>query len=403
MHFLDYWSFSLSVFLRHRTRSLLIILAVAVGVAAVIVLTSFGEGARRFVEHEFSSLGSNLLIILPGKKETQGGAPPIYGTTPRELTIEDVEALEHISSIQYIAPIIAGTSLISYRNKSREVITLGATPDIFPIRQLTLQSGRIFPPAAKTQHVPVMIIGSKIKQELFGSHNPIGEWVKAGDFRFRISGVLTERGESMGLDLRDMAIIPVRSAEMLFDTSGLFRVLIETNQNQNQVYLEQRIRKIIAERHEGEDDISFISQDSILTAFNSILIMVTIVVGAIAAISLVVAGVLIMNVLFISVAQRKQEIGLLKALGATRVEVRNIFLAEAITMSSLGSLAGIVIGYTAQQLFIYYWPQFPIATPWWALLSAIATALTMGVLFSWLPASKAAKLDPIIALRGKGI
>lgn len=403
MRFLDYWQFSLPVFLRHRTRSSLIVLAVAVGVAAVILLTSFGEGARRFVEQEFASLGSNLLIILPGKKETQGGAPPIYGTSPRDLTIEDVEALEHISSIEYIAPIIAGTSLVSFRNKSREVITMGTTPDIFPIRELTVQSGRILPAAAKTQHVPVMIIGSKIKQELFGASEAVGEWVKAGDFRFRVSGVLTERGESMGLDLRDMVIIPVRSAEMLFNTSGLFRVLIQTSHNQNQEYLEQRIRKIIAERHEGEDDISFVSQDSILSAFNSILTMVTLVVGAIAAISLVVAGVLIMNVLFISVAQRRQEIGLLKAIGATQIEVRNIFLAEAIIMSSLGSLGGVIVGYSAQQVFLFYWPQFPIATPWWALLSALATALSMGVLFSWLPANKASRLDPIIALRGKGV
>ncbi|WP_144392355.1 ABC transporter permease [Pleionea sediminis] len=400
MRLVDYWEFSVPVFKRHIPRTLLLTLAIAIGVCSVILLTSLGEGARRFIEQEFSSLGADLLIILPGKKETQGGAPPIYGTTTRDLTLEDVQAIEHISTIDKIAPIIAGTALITFQNRSREVITMGSTPAIFPIRDLTLGEGRALPENSSTQHVPVIVLGSKIKKELFGNQSAVGEWVRAGDYRFRVIGVLEERGESLGLDLRDMAIIPVRSAEMLFNSPALFRVIIQLSQSNSEAYTEQRIRKIIAERHEGKDDISFVSQDSILSAFNSIMLTVTAVVGAIAAISLVVAGVLIMNVTYISVAQRRHEIGLLKALGATGLQVKRIFIGEALLLTTAGSVIGMLLAFSGIEFVRWYWPDFPIAATWWAVISAIVTAFIMGALFSWLPAAKASKLDPILAMRG---
>lgn len=400
MHLRDYWRYSIPVFMRHKTRTILLTLAVAIGVCSVILLTSLGEGARLFIEKEFSALGSQLLIMLPGKKETQGGAPPIYGTTPRDLTLDDMEAIAHINTIDKIAPIIAGTTLVSYRNRSREVITLGSTPDIFPIRNLVIGRGKKLPVASYDTHSPVIVIGSRLKQELFGNADAIGSWLRVGEYRFRVIGVLAERGESLGLDLRDMVVIPVRSAEMLFDSPALFRVLIQLRHAQSESYTEQRIRKIIAERHEGEDDISFISQDSMLSAFNSILTVVTAVVGAIAGISLIVAGVLIMNVTFISVAQRREEIGLLKAIGATGKQVKGIFVGEALLLTSAGAIGGLLVAFTILQIARWYWPDFPLSPSWWALYLAIATALLVGALFSWLPATKAAQLDPILALRG---
>lgn len=400
MRLVDFWQYSVPVFKRHKSRTLLLTLAIAIGVSSVILLTSLGEGARRFIDNEFSSLGSDVLIILPGKKETQGGAPPIYGATPRDLTLEDTQAIAHINTIDRIAPIVAGTALITFENRSREVITLGSTTDLFPIRNLSLDAGKPLPKSANNSHIPVIVIGAKLKQELFGNRSAIGQWVRAGDYRFRVIGVLQERGESLGLDLRDVAIIPVRSAEMVFNSPALFRVLIQLTQANSEQYTEKRIRKIIAERHEGEDDISFISQDSMINAFNDIMTTVTAIVGAIAAISLVVAGVLIMNVTFISVAQRREEIGLLKALGASKRQVKRIFIGEAMLLTSAGTTLGLMLAFIALSLTGWYWPNFPIASTWWALLAAIITAFSMSFLFSWLPASKAAQLDPILALRG---
>ncbi|MFL0809526.1 MAG: ABC transporter permease [Agarilytica sp.] len=396
----DYWKFSLPVFLRHPTRTLLLTLAIAIGVSSVILLTSLAEGARNFIEKEFSSLGSDLLIILPGKKETQGGAPPIYGATPRDLTLDDTKAIEHINTIERIAPIIAGTALISYRNRSREAITIGSTPHIFPIRNLNVNSGVQLPTSSFNIHSPVIVIGAKLKRELFGSANAIGEWLRLGSYRFRVIGVLAERGESLGLDFRDMAIIPVHSAEMVFDSPALFRVLVQLRHTDSEQYTQQRIRTIIAARHEGEDDISFISQDAMLSSFNSILNVVTGVVGSVAGISLIVAGILIMNVTYISISQRRKEIGLLKALGADASQIKYIFVGEALLLTLAGAIGGLIIALSLIQAVHWFWPSFPIKASSWALFAALFTAFFMSFVFSWFPAKHAAKLDPILALRG---
>ncbi|MEE4246518.1 MAG: ABC transporter permease, partial [Kangiellaceae bacterium] len=397
MRLIDTIDYSVPVFARHKSRTLLLMLAVAIGVCSVVLLTSLGEGARRFIENEFSSMGSELLILLPGKKETSGGSPPIYGTTPRDLTLDDVKALETISSIERIAPIIAGTSLVGYANRSREVITMGSTADIFPIRNLTIDHGKQLPANSMDRHTPVIVLGSKLKQELFGQKNAIGEWLRVDDYRFRVIGVLRERGESLGYDLRDMALIPVRSAEMLFNSPAIFRALVQLKHAKSEQYTELRIRKIIASRHDGEDDVSFISQDSLLSALDDILTMVTAVIGAIASISLIVAGVLIMNVTFISVTQRRSEIGLLKALGGTAQQVLHIFVGEALLLTFAGTIAGLLLAFITIESAGLYWPNFPIAASWWALIAAIITAMLIGFLFSYFPAKRAAKLDPILA------
>lgn len=401
MNISDHWHYSYPVFSRHLSRTVLLVTAVAIGVAAVILLTSLGEGARRFIDREFSSLGSRMLVILPGKKETTGGAPPMYGTTPRDLTIDDASALAHINSIDKLAPIIAGTTLIGYDGISREVITIGSNNDFFEIRNIAIATGRKLPANATKQATPVIILGAKLVKTLFGNTNPMGRWLNVGEFRFRVIGTLEARGESMGLDLRDMAIIPVRSAQMLFDSPALFRILVQLKQPHSGSYTEQSIRRVIAARHEGEDDISFVNQDSVLQSFNSIITIVTAAVGAIAGISLIVAGVLIMNVTFISVAQRRSEIGLLKAVGATDVQVKRVFVSEAVLLVCMGCLFGLLIAALGIWAANLMWPTFPLMPPWWAAVAALITAFVIGVLFSWIPASRAAKVDPILALQGK--
>lgn len=401
MYLADQIRFNWQIFVRHRVRTGLLLLAVGLGVASVILLTSLGEGARRYVNQEFSALGNQLLIIFPGRKETTGGSPPIYGTAPRDLTLEDAQALARIPSINAVAPVIAGTTSIAVESLSRESIVLGSTPEIFQVRQLKVSQGKILPERTRSEAMAVCVLGAKLKRELFGHGRAIGEWVRAGDRRLRVVGVLVERGESLGMDLSDMIIVPVRTAEQMFNTPGLFRVLIELAGNADLPRTEKRIKAIIRERHEGDEDITLVSQDAMLAAFDNILSTLTLAIAAIAAISLLVAGILIMNLSLISVSQRKCEIGLLKAIGASSAQVRQLFLGESLMLVTLGSLAGIIFAWSVVFIIGRIWPVFPMAPPWWSMPAAVGTALLAGLVFSWMPARRAAALDPVLALRGQ--
>jgi len=400
MRVLDIFQFSYLALTRHFVRTSLLLVAVAIGVSSVLLLTSLGEGARLFIEKEFSSLGKQVLVVLPGKKETSVGSVPIYGTSPRDLTIEDAQAMRKINTIKATAPIIAGTALISYKNLSREVITIGSTNDFFNVRQLSLSQGKLLPQYSDNLSTSVCVIGHKVKQTLFGNTSALGQWLKISGQQFRIIGILEERGESMGLDMRDMVIIPIRSAENLFNSPSLFRILITLKQSGTEKYTEERIRQVIKKRHDGEDDISVLNQNALLNSFNNILFVVTAAIGAIASISLIVAGFLIMNVSYVSVSRRRSEIGLLKALGASRREIRQLFLVESLILVGFGVFAGIAVGYTLVALANNLWQNFPLAIPWWATFSSAGVAIIIGLIFSWLPASYAAKQDPVVALRG---
>jgi len=396
----DHWLFSYQALARHRLRSFMLLLAISIGVSSVLLLTSIGEGARLFIEKEFSSLGTKMLVVLPGKKETTGSAPPIYGTTPRDLTIADSEALKQISSISYVAPIIAGTATVSNQSLARDIIILGTTNDMFAVRNLEIQQGKMLPKNSHSRATPVCILGAKLAQELFPASSAVGQWLRIGEYRYRVIGLLAQRGESLGLDLRDMAIIPVQSAQVLFNSPALYRILLQLKQAEFETQAIKKITHIIAQRHEGEADITVVNQDAVLNAFNKIIFAVTASIGGIAAISLFVAGILIMNVSYISVSQRRAEIGLLKSLGASASEVHNIFLMGSLVLTLFGVLIGIVLSYSLVFLVQINFSDIPVAIPWWSTLAASITALAVGLVFSWLPAKKAAAVDPILALRG---
>lgn len=400
MKWRDSWRFSAQVLLRHKTRTALLSFAVAIGVCSVLLLTSVGEGARNYVSKEFSSLGSDILIILPGKKETSGGSIPFYSTTPRDLTFEDAQAIQHLSSVKSVAPVIAGTALVSHENKSREVITLGSTQDFLKVRNLTLSHGRGFSQKSADLAESICIIGAQLKDDLFGRDKVMGQWLKIADRRYRVVGILEERGESLGLDMRDMVIIPIRSAESLFNSPALFRILIGLKPLQDEILTKQRILSLIKKRHEDEEDITIISQNAMMSSFDNITNFLTVAIGVIASISLVVAGFLIMNVSYISVSKRQQEIGLLKAIGATANEVRVIFLTESALLICLGVCLGLAAGYTLTALFNQFIASFILIIPWWAAFASGLMSFVIGLLFTWLPAAKAASQDPVSVMRG---
>ncbi len=396
----DRWRFSTQALWLNPFRSLILILSIAIGVCSVLLLTSIGEGARQYINREFSNIGSDLLIVLPGKKETSGGSLPFYSTTPRDLTWQDANAIKQLSSVKLVAPINAGTALVSKGNLAREVIVIGSTSDFLAVRKLTLAKGRAFKQDTKMRARHECILGAKLKRSLFGDNNAIGQWLNIADRRYRVIGELAERGESLGLDMRDMALIPISSAESLFNSRALFRVLLSLNAYSDESLVKQQVINLIKARHDGEEDITLVSQNAMMAAFNNITTMVTAAIGIIAGISLLVAGFLIMNVSYISVLKRKAEIGLLKAIGASKKEVLWIFLQESSVLTLIGSTLGVIFGYGIVWAANQFMPYFLMQIPLWSTALALISAILISMAFTWFPASNAADLDPVIAMKG---
>ena len=392
---------SLAAISTQRLRAALIVLAMSIGIASVSVLTALGESARRYVVNEFEALGTNLVIVLPGRTETTGGQPPIFGETPRDLTLDDAEALLRSHHIAAIAPLTIGSAPVSSLGLERETNVLGSTHDLRRVRRLTVAQGSFLPQTEFDKALSVCVIGQTIRNELFANQPALGQWLRINDRRFRVVGVLASEGQSVGTDFDEIVIIPVASAQALFDTHSLFRVLVEAKSKQDMYKAVDEIKTIIKARHEGEDDVTLITQDSVVSTFDKILTALTLTVAGIAGISLAVAGVLVMNVMLVSVTQRTSEIGLLKALGATKRQLLWLFLTEAAMLSLAGAVLGVILGYLTLAVLQAFYPDFPMELPGWALLAALAVSLFTGLLFGVLPARKAANLDPIVALANR--
>jgi len=379
-------------------RTFLLVLAMAIGVAAVVVLTALG-GARRYVLNQFASIGSNLVIVLPGRSQTGGFNPGnAITSTPRDLTIDDAQALRRASAVHRVAPLTVGTSEISFGGKLREVMVAGTTAEFIEVRRLTLAQGRFLPQGDWRRGVSEAVIGAKIRNEMFAREEALGQMVRIGDRRFRIVGVLASTGQGLGMNTDELVIVPVSLAQAMFNSNTLFRILVEASSRDSIDQAKAQLAEIIQLRHEGEQDVTIITQDAVLATFDRLLGTMTIAVAGIAAISLAVAGILVMNVMLVSVTQRTTEIGLLKALGATGATIRNAFLTEAAMLSVTGALLGWVLGLAMAAIIRQLYPEFPAFPPDWAVLAGLGTALATGILFGVLPARQAARLDPVQSL-----
>jgi putative ABC transport system permease protein len=382
----------------HRLRTSLTLLGMGIGVGAVILLTTLGEGARQYVAGEFLALGSNLIIVLPGKTETTGSAP-ILGGTPRDLTLLDAEAVvRRVPRVRRLAPLAVGQARVGYGEKRRDVSVLGSTPDLLPVRRLSVAAGRFLPDVDMRRGAPVAVIGRKVQQELFGSENPLGRPIRIGDFRFRVVGVLGSKGQSLGVDMDDVVIVPVASAMRLFNRTSLFRLLIEVGAHSEIDTARGEILRVLTERHDNEEDVTVLTQDSVLQAFTRILGVLTLALAGIAAVSLSVAGIGIMNVMLVSVSERTPEVGLMKALGARPGQILSAFLVESAMLAAAGGVLGLLIGYTGAFYLGHRFPALSAMPPPWAVGAALAVALAAGVVFGVLPARRAARLDPVAAL-----
>jgi putative ABC transport system permease protein len=381
-----------------RSRTLLILLAMAIGIAGVTLLTWLGESGRRYVTDQFASLGTNLVIVLPGRTETTGGAPPLFGETARDLTLDDALALQRSDAVGRLAPIVAGSINVTHGNREREAMVLGSTAELLHVRHLALGSGTFLPAGDPRRGGAECVLGQTLHRELFGNAPAIGEWVRLADRRFRVTGVLASAGRSLGTDLDEMVVIPVASAQALFDTEGLFRVLVEAVDRNSVPRATTDCERILRDRHDGELDVTVITQEAVLSTFDGILRALTYAIAGIAAISLLVAGILIMNVMVIAVSQRRAEVGLLKALGAAASTIRTLFLWEALLLALLGAGSGLLLAEVASRVAAALVPGLTPGTPGWAAAAAFAVALAIGVGFGTAPAARAARLDPVAAL-----
>ena len=394
----DLFRFAAGALTGHRLRSALSLLGVAIGVSSVILLTSLGEGARLYVTGEFSALGSDLLIVIPGKTETTGG-PPILGGAQNDLTLDDAEALRRrLPQVKRVAPLLLGTAEVRHGALARETIVAGVTPDFRGVRDVRIRAGSYLPDGKDSRGQRVIVLGSKLSDELFGTENPLGAWIRVGDERFRVIGIMAPRGVSMGENLDEVGHVPVAAAMKLFNRSSLFRILVEANSFAEIESVRRGVLGVLTERHDGVEDVTVLTQDAVLTAFSSILNALTLALAGIAAISLAVAGVGIMNVMLVSVSERVREIGLLKALGATPNQVLGAFLVEATVLAVAGGILGVTLGYSLGAVVRGIWPAFPVQPPAWAVLGALALSGAVGIGFGALPARRAAALEPVDAL-----
>ncbi len=380
----------------HRLRTLLSIAGLAVGIAAVVTLTALGEGARRYVIREFSALGSNLLIVLPGRVETTGAMP--FGGVVHDLTLEDLEAIAtRLPRVRRAAPISMGTETVRFGGRGRAAPVLGTTADFLAIRQMGMGAGRFLARGDADQGGNEVVLGTKVASELFRGESPLGRVVRIGDWRFRVVGVLASKGRSIGFDMDDLVLVPVETGMTMLNRHGLFRILVEVRSQREMAEARHDLLALLAERHRAED-VTVISQDAVLTSFGSILRALTLALAGIASVSLAVAGIGVMNVMLVSVAERRTEIGLLKALGADQAEIQRVFLTEAVLLSTAGGLVGLAVGALAVSAFVAYFPSFPATPPAWAIAAAEALALVVGVAFGLWPARRAARLEAIAAL-----
>jgi len=395
----DLLGFAGAALSRHRLRTALSLLGVGIGVAAVVVLSALGEGARRYVLGQFSAIGSNLVIVVPGRNETTGAFPGVGGV-PNDLTLEDARALERgLRGLELLAPVALANETVAHRERRRQVAVIGSSAAFLEVRQLRVARGDFLPEREYERGGQEVVLGAKLARELFGAERAVGRAVRIGEWRMRVVGVLDSTGTQIGVDVDDIAVIPVATAMRIFDRTSLFRIIARMRSHAGALTACPQIVSILSERH-GEEDVTCMTQASVVSTLSSILGVLTAALAGIAAISLAVAGIGIMNLMLVSVSERKAEIGLMRAVGARSAQILAVFLTEALLIAALGAGLGLLLGWTAVHALGWTYPAFPAAVPVWAAAAALANALAVGGVFGILPARRAARLDPIASLRG---
>lgn len=384
----------------HRMRSGLTLLGIAVGIAAVILLTSIGEGVHRFVLAEFSQFGTNVIGIAPGRTGTRGVTPPGLPTSVRPLTLDDARALERVPGVIGVVPTAWGNAEAEARGRLRRTIVYGVSAAALDVFNMRLAVGQFLPGEGADEARSFVVLGPKLKHEIFGAGNALGERLRIGGQSFRVIGVLVPKGQFLGIDLDDTAFVPSARAMELFNRDGLTEINLAYAEGASAKAVAAAVEAVLKSRH-GRADFTVTTQEEMLSTLSNILDILTMAVAALGSISLLVGAVGIVTIMTIAVAERTHEIGLMIALGSRRQTILRLFLGEAVVLAVLGSMLGVAIGLGLAQLIRVVVPALPVATPVLYVLLAVASSAVIGLAAGVLPARRAARLDPVDALRSE--
>ncbi|MBI3095237.1 MAG: ABC transporter permease [Rhodocyclales bacterium] len=397
MVFTDFFALALRAIAAQRLRSFLTLLGIAVGIAAVILLTSIGEGIHRYVLAEFTQFGTNVVGVHPGRTKTGGGTIG-FPSSARPLSLEDAEALKRVPNVVAVTPSVFGNAEVSGNGRVRRVSVYGVGPGLLVVFRAKVRSGQFLPEEEAGAARAQVVLGPKLKNELFGAENALGARVRIGGLQFRVIGIMEPKGQFLGIDLDDTAYVPAARAMELFNREGLNEINISVAEGVPAAGVVDAIKQVVAARH-GRNDVTIISQEEMLATLGGILDVLTMAVGALGGISLLVGGVGIVTIMTIAVTERTNEIGLLVALGARRQTILGLFLGEAVALAAIGGLVGLLLGIGLAQLIGLFVPALPVHTPISFVLLAEALAAAIGLAAGVLPARRAALLDPVEALR----
>jgi len=384
----------------HRLRSFLSALGVAIGVAAVILLTSLGEGTRDYIVGQFTQFGTSLVAIVPGNVKTVG-IPGVLGGTTHKLSIEDAEALRRVPGVEEVVPVTMGQARVEGGGRGRSVFIYGVGWEASAAWRFGVAQGSFLPRMDPTRRGAYAVLGARLARELFDEASPLGRRVRIGGASFLVVGVMEPKGQLLGFDLDDTAFIPVASAMDLFDADQLMEIDLVAAGTEVIPEVVDGVRAVLRSRHRGEEDFTVNTQTEMLETFNTIIGMITIAVSGIAGVSLLVGAMGILTIMWISVHERTNEIGLLRALGVSQRTVQALFLAESVVLAAAGGALGLAAGLAVIGLSRALAPGLPLSTPALAVVAAFAVCVLVGVVSGVAPARRAAALDPVEALRAE--
>lgn len=390
--------FAVTALSSHRLRSLLSTLGIAIGIGSVILLTSIGEGTRLYIVDQFTQFGTNLIAINPGKAETIG-IPGVLGGTTHKLSLDDTEALSRLTSVETVVPVVFGMARVAARERGRSVYVYGVTPDVPAVWKFRVRQGSFWPPGDLRRGHSSAVLGPKLKRELFGNDNALGEFVRIGGARFRVVGVMEPKGQFLGFDIDDSVYIPVASAMRIFNMDEVTEIDLIYRSNVPLERVVESVTRLLTERHGGNEDFTVTTQEAMMDVMGNVMNIVTVAVGAIGGISLLVGAIGILTMMWIAVGERTSEIGLVRAVGASRRQVQAVFLMEAVALATAGGVAGLAGGMGLCAMLRAVVPGLPVHTPALFVVLALVVSFGTGVVSGVVPALRASRLDPIEALR----
>ena len=393
----DFIHLTTSAVRTQRLRSLLTALGIGVGIGAVVLLTSVGEGVHRFVLAEFTQFGTNLIGITPGRQTTHGISGAIISNI-RPMTIEDAEALARLPKVIASVHFVQGNAEVEAGRRSRRTAVFGTGPAVPQVWQIPVAAGRFLPDDPPRAARAFAVLGSTVRNELFGSANPLGKRIRIGSERYRIIGVMESKGQMLGFDLDDAVYIPTAKALAMFNRESLMEIDLLYAADASGEEIARQSRELLSKRH-GSEDFTITTQEQMLEVLGSILNILTMAVAALGSISLLVGGVGILTIMSIAVNERTGEIGLLRALGAGRRQILALFLGEAVVLAAIGGLGGLILGTGGAWLLGMLVPALPTHTSWGYVLAAEFLAATVGLAAGVFPARRAAMMKPVEALR----